>query len=154
MFVLIYGRISLILAKFQEMDVKAIDNALQEIIKNRLELLKLDYSNPRYDEIEEKIHDLEDAFQDSYGEEIERALQEVHDEYCPDSDVLVPIAYIAKVYTINSKNEFSVAPTEGVFVEMDDYPGKDTKLVLAPNPVRIILNIGNEKQQVVWTAKA
>ena len=135
------------------MDVKAIDKALQEIIKSRLELLTLDYSNPRYDDLEEKLHDLEDAFQEEFGDEIERALQDVHDEYCPDTDVLVPIAYIAKAYSINNKNEFSVAPTEGVFVEMDDYPGKDTKLVIAPNPVRIILNIEGDKQQVVWTAK-
>ena len=135
------------------MDVKAIDQALQEIIKNRLELLKLDYSNPQYDDLEEKLHDLEDVFQDNFGEELERALQDVHDEYCPDSDVLVPIAYIAKTYTVNSKNEFTVAPTEGVFVEMDDYPGKDTKLVIVPNPVRILLNVDNDKQQVVWTAK-
>ena len=135
------------------MDAKAIDKALQEIIKNRLELLKLDYSNPKYDEFEEKLHDLEDAFQDNFGDEIERALQEVHDEYCPDTDVLAPIAYIAKAYTVTGKNEFSVAPTEGVFVEMDDYPGKDTKLVILPNPVRIVLNIGNDQQEVVWTAK-
>ena len=135
------------------MDVKAIDQALQEIIKSRLELLTLDYSNPKYDDLEEKLHDLEDVFQDNYGDDLERALQDVHDEYCPDSDVLVPIAYIAKAYTVNSKNEFTVAPTEGVFVEMDDYPGKDTKLVILPNPVRILLNVGNDKQQVVWTAK-
>ena len=44
-------------------------------------------------------------------------------------------------------------PTEGVFVEMDDFPGKDTKLVIVPNPVRILLNVDNDKQQVVWTAK-
>ncbi len=135
------------------MDVKAIDQALQEIIKSRMELLKLDYSNPKYDDLEEKLHDIEDAFQDSFGDEIERALQDVHDEYCPDTDVLFPIAYIAKVYSVNNKNEFSVAPTEGVFVEMDDYPGQDTKLALVPNPVRIVLSIGTDKQQVVWTAK-
>ena len=135
------------------MDIKAIDQALQEIIKSRMELLKLDYSNPKYDDLEEKLHDIEDAFQDSFGDEIERALQDVHDEYCPDTDVLFPIAYIAKVYSVNNKNEFSVAPTEGVFVEMDDYPGQDTKLALVPNPVRIVLSIGADKQQVVWTAK-
>lgn len=136
-----------------EMDVKALDEALLAIIKSRLELLNLDYSNPRYDDLEEKLHDLEDDFQDTFGDELEGALQEVHDEFCPDTDVLVPIAYIAKAYTVNDKNEYSVAPTEGVFVEMDDYPGKDTKLVIVPNPVRIILNIGNDRQEVVWTAK-
>jgi len=134
------------------MDVKALDNALQEIIKNRMELLKLDYNDPQYDELEEKLHDLEDAFQDTYGDELENALQEVHDEYCPDSDVLVPIAYIAKQYTISKKNEYSVANTEGVFVEMDDYPGKDTRLVILPNPVRIALNIGSDVQKIVWSA--
>ncbi len=135
------------------MDVKALDEALLAIIKSRLELLNLDYSDPKYDDLEEKLHDLEDDFQDSFGDELEGALQEVHDEFCPDTDVLVPIAYIAKAYTVNDKGEYSVAPTEGVFVEMDDYPGKDTKLVIVPNPVRIILNIGNDRQDVVWTAK-
>jgi hypothetical protein len=136
------------------MDVKALDNALQEIIKNRMELLKLDYNNPKYDELEEKLHALEDAFQDTYGDELENALQEVHDEYCPDSDVLVPIAYIAKQYIVSKKNEYAVANTEGVFVEMDDYPGKDTRLVILPNPVRIALNIGTDVQKVVWSAGA
>ncbi len=133
------------------MDVTALDKALLEIIKSRLELSKLEYSNPVYDDLEEKLHDLEDVFQDSFGDDLESVLQEVHDEYCPDTEVLVPISYIAKVYSINNKNEYSVAPTEGVFVEMDDYPGKATKLVIIPSPVRIVLNIGTEKQQVVWT---
>ena len=134
------------------MDAKAIDKALQEIIKSRLELLKLDYSNPKYDDLEEKLHDLEDAFQEAYGGELEAAIQDIHDEYCPDTDVLVPVSYIAKVYAVDKNNQYTVAPTEGVYVEMDDYPGKETKLVLVPNPVRIMLNIGNDKQQVVWTA--
>lgn len=135
------------------MDVKALDKALVEIIKNRQELASIDYNNPKYDDLEEKLHDLEDDFMEGFGEDLERALQDIHDEYCPDSEVLVPIAYIAKKYDVNDKNEYSVAMTEGVFVEMDDYPGKDTKLVILPNPPRIALNISNEKQEVVWTAK-
>ena len=135
------------------MDVTAIDKALQEIIKTRLELSKLDYSNPKYDDIEEKLHDLEDAFQEEYGDELESVIQDIHDEYCPDTDVLVPVSYIAKVYTVDSKGEYSVAPSEGVFVEMDDYPDQNTKIVILPNPVRVVLSIG-EKQQVVWTAKS
>ena len=132
------------------MDIKALDKALQEIVKTRHDLGKLDYSNPLYDDLEEKLHALEDTFQDSFGEGLESVLQGIHDEYCPDTDVLYPIAYIAKRYVINSRNEFSVAGSEGVFVEMDDYPGKETKLVLVPNPARIILNIGVDKQQIVW----
>lgn len=136
------------------MDLKVLDQELQEIIKRRMELLKIDYSNPKYDVLEEELHDLEDSFHEKFGDYLEEALQQVHDEYCPDTDVLYPIAYIAKLYTVSSKNEFSVAPTEGVFVEVDKFPGKDTKLVLVPNPPRVLLNVGkDDKQLVVWTSK-
>ena len=70
------------------MDTKALDKALQEIVKKREELDKIDYNNPKYDDLEEQLHDLEDAFQDNFGEYIEEALQEVHDEYCADNDIL------------------------------------------------------------------
>lgn len=135
------------------MDVKALDKALQEIALRRNALKKIDYNNPKYDDLEEELHDLEDSLQVKYGEYLEEVLQDVHDKYCPDTDVLYPIAYLAKTYDINEKNEFAVAPTEGVFVEVDSIPGKDTKLVIVPNPTRVVLNIGKDKQQVVWTAK-
>jgi len=135
------------------MDLKALDKALQDIVERRMELHKLDYNNPRYDELEEELHDLEDNFQDTHGEYMEKVLQSIHDEHCPDTDVLYPIAYIGKVYQVNSKKEFSVAGTEGVYVEVTKYPGKETKLVMVPNPVRVVLNIGKENQQVVWTSK-
>jgi hypothetical protein len=119
------------------MDVKALDTAIQEIIKKREELGKLDYNNPKYDDLEEELHDLEDDFQDNYGDHLEEALQGVHDKFCPDNDVLLPIAYIGK----------------GVPVEVDQYAGKDTKLVIIPGPTRIMLLVGNDKQEVVWSAK-
>jgi hypothetical protein len=119
------------------MDVKAMDKAIQEIVKKREELAKINYNNPKYDDLEEELHELEDDFQDEYGEYLEEALQDVHDKLCPDNDVLMPIAYLGK----------------GVPVEVEKYDGKDTKLMLAPNPTRVLLLIGNDKQEVVWTAK-
>jgi hypothetical protein len=135
------------------MDVKELDNAVQEIAIRRNELKKLDYNNPKYDDLEEQLHDLEDSLIDSHGDYLEEILQEIHDKYCPDTDILLPIAYLAKTYSVTTKNEFTVAPTEGVYVEVDSLPGKETKLVIVPNPLRIILNVGKEKQQVVWTSK-
>jgi len=135
------------------MDVKALDKAIQEIALRRNELKKIDYSNPKYDELEEELHDLEDSLHVKYGDYLEEILQDVHDKYCPDTDVLFPIAYLAKSYLVKGTDEFSVANTEGVFVEVDSIPGKDTRLVIVPNPVRVILNVGNAQQQVVWTAK-
>lgn len=117
------------------MDTKALDEALLKIIKKRDELAKIDYNNPKYDDLEEQLHDLEDDFQDEYGDYLEEALQKVHDEYCPENDVLMPIAYLG----------------QGVPVEVDSMPGKDTRLVLAASPVRILVSVGKDKQQVVWT---
>lgn len=131
------SRNSVIFTKKLAMDVKALDKAIQEIVKQREELGKIDYNNPRYDELEEKLHDLEDDFQEKFGEYLEGALQDVHDKLCPDNDVLMPIAYLGK----------------GVPVEVDKYPGKDTKLILAPSPTRVILSVGKDRQEVVWSAK-
>jgi hypothetical protein len=118
------------------MDVKALDLALVNIVTKREELSKINYNNPKYNDLEEELHDLEDDFQDEYGDFLEQALQQVHDEYCPDNDVLMPIGYLG----------------QGVPVEVDKLPGKDTRLVLAPSPVRIILSVGKDKQQVVWSS--
>ncbi len=133
------------------MNIEALDKAVQEIALQRNELNKIDYNNPRYDDLEEALHDLEDAFLDDFGDELEKVLQQVHDKICPDTDVLLPIAYLAKSYTVTDKNEFLVAPNEGVFVEVDKIPGRETRLVILPNPVRIVLNLGKDRQQVVWS---
>ncbi len=139
--------------KFWIMDVKELDKAIQEIALRRNALKKIDYNNPKYDDLEEELHDLEDSLHVKFGEYLEDVLQDVHDKYCPDTDVLYPIAYLAKSYSISDKNEYSVATSEGVFVEVDSIPGKDTKLVIVPNPIRVILNVGQDHQQIVWTAK-
>lgn len=118
------------------MNVKELDTELREIEKAKAELDKLNYNDPKYDDLEERLHDLEDDFQDKHGEFLEEALQNIHDDLCPDNDVLMPIAYLGK----------------GVPVEIDKLPGKDTRLVLMTNPTRIVLTIGKDKQDVVWTA--
>lgn len=119
------------------MDVKALDQALVKILKKREELSKINYNNPKYDDLEEELHGLEDEFQEEYGDFLEDALQHVHDEFCPDNDVLMPIGYLG----------------QGVPVEVDRLPGKDTRLVLAPSPLRIILSVDKDKQQVVWSSE-
>ncbi len=119
------------------MDVKALDRALLEIVRKREELSQVNYNDPTYDNLEEQLHDLEDDFQDEYGEYLEGALQHVHDEYCPDNDVLMPIAYLG----------------QGIPVEVDKLPGKDTRLTLVPGPTRLILSVNKDKQQVVWNSE-
>jgi len=122
---------------FKYMDIKTLDKALQEIVDCRTELKKIDYNNAKYDDLEEKLHDLEDDFQEEYGEYLEGEFQKVHDQYCPDNDVLLPIAYLG----------------EGIAVDLEKLPGKDTRLTLATNPIRMILKLGKERQETVWSAK-
>jgi hypothetical protein len=135
------------------MDFKKLDLAVQTIALRRNELKKLDYNNPKYDDLEEQLHDLEDSLVDEFGDYLEGIFQEIHDKYCPDTDILLPIAYLAKTYTINVSNEFSASSSEGVYVEVDSLPGKETKLVMLPNPLRVLMNVGKEKQQLVWSLK-
>lgn len=134
------------------MTFQALDRDIQELIRKRAELAKIDYNNPAYDDLEEKLHDFEDKFQEQYGAKLEAILQDVHDEHCPDSDVLMPIAYLAKNYLVDASGKYAVAPSEGVFVESEKYPGKDTRLVFVPSPLRLVLNT-TSKQFVVWEAK-
>ncbi len=67
------------------MDVKVLDQAIQQIALRRNELKKLDYNNPKYDDLEEELHDLEDSLHVKFGDYLEEILQNVHDKYCPDT---------------------------------------------------------------------
>ena len=118
------------------MEIKNVDQALESIIKQRNALEKLDYNDENYDVCEEELHDLEDDFQDQYGKYMESILQKVHDEYCPENDVLLPIAYLG----------------DGVLVEMEKFPRMETRLVLKANPLQILLKVGQREEKVVWTA--
>ncbi len=119
------------------MDIQALDSALQAIVDCKNELKKLDYNNPNYDVLEEKLHDLEDTFQVEYGDYLETEIEKVQDQYCPNNDVLLPISYLG----------------DGISVDLRKLPGRDTRLVLVTNPTRLIITLGKDQQEVVWTAK-
>jgi len=130
-----------------------LDKSLQEIIKARLQLSNLEYNSPSYDDMEEKLHEMEDSFQDEFGDILEVALKKVHDQYCPDTDVLLPIAYIGKKYKISEKNEYTPHVSEGISVEMEDSVSKDAKLIIVPNPPRIVLSLPNKELKTLLLVK-
>ena len=134
------------------MDIKALDQDLTSLIEKKISLSKVDYSSEDYDELEEELHDQEDDFLEKYGDYLEDAFHEVHDEFCPDTDVLLPIAYLPNDIT-KTEEGYEVDFKEGVYVEVDDYPGKETKLVLLPQPTRIVLQVDQQNKETVWTAK-
>lgn len=119
------------------MNVKSLEESIVTILSKRIELSKLDYNNPAYDDLEEELHDLEDVFQDDFGDELEEVLQDIHDEWCPESEVLLPIAYLGN----------------GVLVDSEKFPSSEVRLQLVAAPPQLVFKIGKDKQHVVWTAK-
>lgn len=137
------------------MDNKAIDTSLITIAEKRIELNQIDYNDKNYDKVEEELHDLEDDFMDKYGDDIEKILNEIHQEHCPESDVLSPIAYVAKQYIKADENEdgsakYGLADTQqGVLVEPERF--EVARLVIMPNPFRILMIADDGKHiEEVW----
>jgi hypothetical protein len=132
------------------MNLKDLNSALVALIETRQELQKINYSDERYDELEEALHDMEDAFNDQYGPFMEDVLEEVHERVCPDTDVLLPTAYLPEA--LKNENGFMPSNKDGVWVEADQYPDKEARLALVPNPPRLILSVGKNVQEEVWKA--
>jgi len=136
------------------MDLTALDQSLVAIIKKKNELRQIGYQDPRYDDVEEELHQLEDQLMEQHGKEMEKVIQGVHDKICPDTDVLMPIAYLAKAYVPTRDNKgnetYDVDLKEGVPVILDEYPDQLTRMVLLPNPPRLIVQVNREKRFLVW----
>jgi len=134
------------------MDINALNKRLEGVADKINKINDLKYDSEEYDLEEEELHNMEDELMDQYGDYLEEAFDEVHDEFCPDTDVLLPIAYLAKEYIKYEDGSYDVKYNQGVPVEVDDYPGKETKLALVPSPTRIILQIDENTREEVWIA--
>jgi hypothetical protein len=128
------------------MNTAELNLALVALIEKKAELHKLTYDDARYDDVEEALHDLEDDFNEEYGEYLEEALDKVHGDLKSDTDVLLPTAYLP------SEPNTTPGPKEGVWVDSEKYPGKEARITLVPNPVRIMLTVGKQVQQELWKA--
>ncbi len=137
------------------MNVDALDKALSNLVEKKIALSHLTYNDDQYDLIEEELHNLEDDLVETYGDHLEDMLADVHDELCPDNDVLLPIAYIANGYEKVEQNGATTyrATSGGVIVDVDEYPKQLTRLVLVPAPTRLVLQVGQKNEEVVWKAE-
>ncbi len=138
--------------KFEE-----INNTLIHIVEKRMELSRLNYSDRGYDALEEDLHTIQDDFAIDYGEEFQKILAEVHNTYCPHTEVLSPIAYLAKKYIktgmySNGMPTYDVADyQQGILIDSEQYT--QASLVLLPNPLRILLTAPKEQVKInVWQA--
>ena len=122
------------------MEVLEIEKAFNEIIARRNELAILDYNADNYDDLEDELHDLEDDFNEEFGEYLEDLLGDIHEELILESEVLLPTAYILQKYVSEGKG-YDLSPEDGVFVELDDYPNCNTRILFLPEPLRLVFAI-------------
>ena len=136
---------------------KALNADLLELVEKKTILSTLTYDNKNYDEIEEELHDLEDDFLEKYGETLEDVFSDAHEKVRSDNDILLPIAYVGQRYSKGKNADGSVRyeaeAGEGVLIETELHPNKETRLVLVPSPVRVELQVANGKKEVLWEDK-
>src|ERR671921_2939838 len=109
------------------MNTKELNSSLIAIIQKKQELGQLTYDDDRYDEVEEELHDLEDDFNENFGDYLEDILTQVHDKVCPDTDVLLPTAYLPT--QLASEDNTTISAKEGVWVDTEEYPDREARLV-------------------------
>jgi len=144
--------------KFRRMDIDKLNDDFAKIAELVIKLDSMDYSDETYDDVEEELHDLEDAMMDEFGDYLEEAIQGVYDNLCPDSDVLLPTAYIAKHYTRKQKDNqgrysYEVEYGEGIPIESDQFGDQEVYLSLVPGATRLVVTVGETAKQTVWMAK-
>lgn len=140
------------------MDWNKLDRDLTVIVEKRIALDKIKYADPEYDEIEEELHDLEDAFNEEFGERLEDELEKIYDQLSSDSDVLLPSAYLANRYLpllpdANGIVSYEVEGQEGVPIDSEQFDGQDVRLVLIPNPARFVIRINGISLKDVWRSR-
>jgi hypothetical protein len=140
------------LQKANSMNIQELDQDLLSLFEKRVVLSQMGYDHRDYDDVEEALHDLEDDFNDKYGDYLEGILADIHKEYCPESDVLLPIAYLARSFKETADGGIEVGKDAGVEIELEANPAASARLILLPSPTRIVLVVG-KKNNIVWSAE-
>ncbi|MCH7411334.1 hypothetical protein MM239_18205 [Belliella sp. DSM 111904] len=140
------------------MDLNKLDQDLTAIVEKRIALSKITYADEKYDDIEEELHDLEDDFNEEYGDELEAELDKIYKKLKSDNDVLLPSAYLANSYVpmlpdANGTVSYEVKGPQGVPVESDQFENQDVRIVLIPNPCRFVMQINGVSLKDLWRAR-
>jgi len=140
------------------MDIDKLNDDFAKVAELVIQLDSMDYSDEKYDDLEEELHDLEDTMMEEFGDYLEEAIAGVYENLCPDGDVLLPSAYIAKHYTRKQKDNqgrysYDVEYREGIPIESDTFPDQEVYLALVPGATRLVVTVGETAKQTVWMAK-
>jgi hypothetical protein len=140
------------------MNWEKLDKELSEIVEKKNQLSAMDYSDEKYDDLEEAIHDLEDDFNENYEAVLEKEFEKIYAKLKSDTDILLPTAYIANQYKpvlpdANGVVTYEVSGRQGVPIESDQFDRQDVRLVLVPNPARILMIINGKALKDLWRSR-
>jgi|SRR5690606_5103394 len=140
------------------MNWDTLDKELTEIVEKRNQLDAMDYSDERYDDLEEELHDLEDDFNENYEDRLETELEKIQDKLKSDTDILLPTAYIANSYKpllpdASGIISYEVSGHQGVPIESEQFDKQDVRIVLIPNPVRFVMLINGRQLKDLWRSR-
>ncbi len=126
----------------------AMNKILCQIIEKRNALSVLTYDSEEYDDLEEKLHDIEDDLLGEYGSTIEKVIKKVYAKFAhEDSELLSPISYIARRYTVMGKNklgvDYELPLGEGIQVDAADLQNTEIRVAILPNPLRVAVVTDN-----------
>jgi hypothetical protein len=113
-----------------------LDTALIAIIEQKNKLASLDYNDPLYDEVENKLHEIEDAFVEHFGEELEEIIEGLYELHHFQGEVLSPISYLARKYQVEKtpkETRYAAVKEDALQIDAQNH------LVLLPMPPRICL---------------
>lgn len=130
------------------MSYKRLNSDLIDLIELRNELHEMAFNDPRYDELEDELHDFEDTFNRRYQVLIEPILIRIHKKLTPEIPHLIPTAYVGTHYDYLSETDtYETDGSSGVVLE--NGKGHNFRLIFIPNPTRLLLASKNDIQ-VVW----
>jgi uncharacterized protein YlaN (UPF0358 family) len=144
------------------MDFRVVNEKILKLISLNEDLENISYSDPRYDELEDKVYGLQDEINDNYGKKFDEIMSEVYKQLGSKDEILNFTDYVAKTYLISGSKladgslKFDEVPEDciSITVRPEALQGKkvDGKIYLKPNPLRIGFAIGKH-ERIVWSSE-
>lgn len=129
----------------------SISSAMVEIIELQQELSSANLTSAAAEDRQQVLASLMKCFNQDYYYPLKEVLDDIYDEYSPDYEALMPANYIAKEY-MHVDGQWSVAKAAGVAMHIDEFDAQaEPKLVLLPNPARLVLMTTTEADRILWS---
>jgi hypothetical protein len=144
------------------MDFRLLNEKVLELIKLNEKLENISYNDSQYDELEDKVYEMQDELNDKYGKHFDEILSNVYKQLGSKDELLNFTDYIAKTYLVSGaknpdgSNKFDEVPEDCIIITArpEALQGKklDGKIYLKPNPLRLGFAIGKH-ERIVWTSE-